>query len=164
MSEEALLSAYTTMRKKLLHIASRFLTDDDEADDALQEAFCRLWPHRNKIKTIEEATAITTTTLRNISIDKHRRQKIQTQPINEEHDQTEENNTIEHEELFKEVEEIIEQELTPLQQHILKRKEYQGDTLEQIAKELGMQPTAVRMQLSRARKKIKECYQKRNHQ
>jgi RNA polymerase sigma-70 factor (ECF subfamily) len=39
----------------------------------------------------------------------------------------------------------------------LEEKEYGGRTLEDIARELGMAPTAVRMQLSRARKTLREA-------
>ena len=64
--------------------------------------------------------------------------------------------------MFNEVEAIIEKELTPLQKQILESREYKGEPLESIAERLGMQQTAVRMQLSRARKKIRECYRRRN--
>lgn len=66
------------------------------------------------------------------------------------------------EELFLEVEEIINRQLSPMQRQILREKEYEGKSIEEIADGLQMQPTAVRMQLSRARKTIRECYQKRH--
>lgn len=68
--------------------------------------------------------------------------------------------TLEREERFKAVERIIEQRLTPLQRQILHMKEYEGKEYDEIAAKLGMQPPAVRMQLSRARKEIRECYLK----
>ena len=49
----------------------------------------------------------------------------------------------------------IESELTETQRYILEEKEYGGRTLEEIARELGMEPAAVRMQLSRARKTLR---------
>ena len=49
----------------------------------------------------------------------------------------------------------IDSELTSTQKYILEEKEYGGRTLEDIAKELKMEPAAVRMQLSRARKKLR---------
>ena len=66
--------------------------------------------------------------------------------------------------LLNEVEAIISKELTQIQKEIIERKEYNGESFEEIAISLGMQETAVRMQLSRARKKIRECYQKRSEQ
>jgi len=65
----------------------------------------------------------------------------------------------------EEVEELIDHQLSPVQRSILKKKEYEGQSIDEIAKELDMQQAAVRMQLSRARKTIRECYQKRhNHE
>lgn len=68
--------------------------------------------------------------------------------------------SLEKEERFRMVERIIELRLTPLQQQILHMKEYDGKTYSEIAESLGMQEPAVRMQLSRARKEIRECYLK----
>ena len=66
--------------------------------------------------------------------------------------------------LFRRVEEMVDTELTDLQRLIIRRHEYESVTLEKIAEELGMQPPAVRMQLSRARKTIREQYRKRYHE
>ena len=69
---------------------------------------------------------------------------------------------IERQELFQEVEELIDRQLSPIQRLILRKKEYEEESIEEIAKELDMQQTAVRMQLSRARKIIRECYRNRH--
>ena len=57
----------------------------------------------------------------------------------------------EKEQAYAEMHRKIESELTETQRYILEEKEYGGRTLEDIAKELEMEPAAVRMQLSRAR-------------
>jgi RNA polymerase sigma-70 factor (ECF subfamily) len=73
--------------------------------------------------------------------------------------------SIERQELFQEVEKLIDQQLSPVQRLILRKKEYEDESIEKIAKELDMQQAAVRMQLSRARKTIRECYRNRhNHE
>ena len=59
---------------------------------------------------------------------------------------------------------MVDTELTDLQKLIVRRHEYESVTLEKIAEELGMQPPAVRMQLSRARKTIREHYRNRYHE
>ncbi len=72
---------------------------------------------------------------------------------------------IERQEFFQEVEELIDKQLSPIQRLILRKKEYEEESIEEIAKELDMQQAAVRMQLSRARKIIRECYRNRhNHE
>lgn len=162
MSEEQLVNTFTALRKRLLRMASRLLPRDEEAEDALQDAFCRLWPRRDHINSASEAEALTTTTIKNICIDKLRKVKHETVPIDEHRDTIEERHyEAEREELIKDVENIIATALTPVQQQIIEEKEYKGKTIEEIAKALSMQPPAVKMQLSRARKKIREIYKER---
>ena len=62
--------------------------------------------------------------------------------------------------MLRNVRTLIERELTPIQQEILQRRDYNGEEYASIAGDLGMQETAVRMQLSRARKTIREMYRK----
>ena len=61
------------------------------------------------------------------------------------------------EKAFEELQKRIEQQLTDTQRYILEEKEYGGRSLEDIAKELKMEPAAVRMQLSRARKTLRNA-------
>lgn len=162
MSEEQLVTTFTTLRKKFLHLAARLLPHDEEAEDALQDAFCRLWPRRNRINSSAEAEALTTTTIKNICIDRLRKKEFETVPIDEERETIEEKHCeLEREELINEIEEIINKALTPTQQQIIEEKEYKDKSIEEIATTLNMQPSAVRMQLSRARKKIREIYKER---
>ena len=73
MNQEPLLSAFTRLRDNLLSMSRHILQNEDDASDAIQEAFCRLWPIRNKIKSEKEAAALTVTTTRNICIDQIRK-------------------------------------------------------------------------------------------
>ena len=165
MNGEFLVTTFTEMRKGFLRLASRFLPNEEDASDALQDAFCRLWPKRNQIHSSQEAEALAVTTIRNLCIDQIRKEKMDVVELDAERD-SKPSETIEErlakEELFLEVEEIINRQLSPMQRQILREKEYEGKSIEEIADGLQMQPTAVRMQLSRARKTIRECYQKRH--
>ena len=165
MNEEFLVTTFTEMRKGFLRLASRFLPNEEDASDALQDAFCRLWPKRNQIHSSKEAEALAVTTIRNLCIDQIRKEQMDVVELDAERD-SKPSETIEErlakEELFLEVEEIINRQLSPMQRQILREKEYEGKSIEEIADGLQMQPTAVRMQLSRARKTIRECYQKRH--
>ncbi len=134
------------------------LSDADAAEDALQDAFVRLWG-RYQVRSEKEAEALLTRTVRNVSIDSLRKRK--TVPLAGDLPEEAEEN---REALFRRVEEMVDTELTDLQKLIVRRHEYESVTLEKIAEELGMQPPAVRMQLSRARKTIREQYRKRYHE
>lgn len=52
--------------------------------------------------------------------------------------------------------------LTENQRKILELRDYQGLEIEDIANRLNMQPATIRMNLSRARKTIREQYKKLN--
>lgn len=161
MSDKVLTLTFTALRKKFLRIAMHILPSEDDAADALQDAFCRLWPRRESINTESEAEALATTVLRNICIDSTRKRRIDTVPINEEHDSCDEESTYtEREEKFKEVNKIIDKHLTPQQKQIIELKDIQGYSVEEISRKLATSESAIRMNLSRARKKIRECYRK----
>ena len=168
MNEEPLITTFTELRKGFLRLASRFLPNEEDASDALQDAFCRLWPRRNQIHSSQEAEALAVTTIRNLCIDQVRKEKIPIMELDAERDSTPTETIeerIERQEFFQEVEELIDKQLSPIQRLILRKKEYEEESIEEIAKELDMQQAAVRMQLSRARKIIRECYRNiHNHE
>ncbi len=164
-SENPVLPAFRRIGKNLQRMAQAMLGSEADAEDALQDAFCRLWTRRENIRSESEAAALLTTTVRNLSIDVLRsRKQRDTTPIEEQPDcpDDEAEAASQREQTFRSVEKIIHKELSPLARDILHRREYDGETIEHIAASLGMQPTAVRMQLSRARKTIRECYLKQN--
>ena len=63
------------LRRRLQANARRMLADDSAADDALQDAFYRLWKHRDNIVTDSQAEGMSVIAVRNTCIDalrKHR--------------------------------------------------------------------------------------------
>ena len=161
MSDKTLTSVFTRLRRKFLGMAMAILPNEDDAADALQDAFCKLWPRRDTINDETKAEALTGVTLRNICIDRTRRRTLPTVPLDEEHDTVDSETTYnEREEKYNTVKAIIDNGLTVLQRRIIELKEIQGVGVEEIAKQLQMTESAVRMNLSRARNRIRECYRK----
>lgn len=162
MSEQVLTTAFVQLRTKILQFATRLFPAEDDADDALQDAFCRLWTHRDEITTINEAEALAKTTVRNLAIDSYRRRNalptddIETVAIADDSPPADERVVVE--ERFRMVESIIARHLTPQQQAIVRLREFEQQSFSEIAARLSMEEPAVRVQLSRARKKIRECY------
>ena len=159
---EVLPLAFQRLGTALHRMARTLMGNADDADDALQEAFCRLWPRREKIKSEEEAAKLLTTTVKHLSIDLLRqRQTRMTVLLDEERDTVpdlEVNQYETREEQYSRVKRLVDTKLTPLQRDILHRREILGEGYEQIARDLQMQQSAIRTQLSRARKTIRECY------
>ena len=100
--------------------------------------------------------------MRNITIDARRRKR--TVPFEEDTSGliTEQEEPMElaqeRERLFTSIEESLRNDISDIQQYIIRRHEYDGVPLEAVARELGMKAPAVRMQLSRARKAIRDKY------
>ena len=167
MSEEHLISVFSRMRERFRRLAMQFLPNEEDADDALQEAFCRLWPRADALTNAEQAEAATTLTVRNLCIDEvRRRDRRPTLELKPERDGGDEagpspQEEMERKEQFALIEEILHQRLTPLQQQVFRMKEYEEMSYEEIAAHLGMEQTAVRMNLSRARTQLREEFRKR---
>ena len=161
MSDKTLTTVFTKLRKKFLNMAMTILPDEEDAADALQDAFCKLWPRRDTINDEAKAEALTGVTLRNICIDKTRKRKLPTIPLDEEHDTINNESTYsEREDKYNRVKAIIDNELTELQRRIIELKEIEGVEITEIARRQQMTESAVRMNLSRARNRIRECYRK----
>jgi len=160
MPRDLLTDTYMSLRNRFRTRARLILGSCEDADDALQEAFYKLWARNYDIRTSAEAEALLSTAVRNSSLDAVRRRRDKV-PLDAA-DRLQAEDRRERAEQLAAVQRLIEMELTDIQRYILKRVEYGGLTQEQIAQELGMQPAAVRMQLSRARKTIRELYKQRD--
>ena len=146
--EDFLTYAFLSLRERMKRRKASW------TEDALQDAFVRLWG-RYEPESVSQAKALLTTAAKHAEIDEKRRRK--TVPLDG--DVMEEESSVkEREELFLRVDDLIRTRLTDIQQYIIRRHQYEGASLEKVAKELGMKPPAVRMQLSRARKTIRELY------
>lgn len=154
MANDFLTDAFIRLRQKLKGISVRVLPDPNGAEDVLQDSFVRLWQKRYPLRSEQEAEALLARTVRNASLNERRRRR----PVPLEADVAEAPPDVEdREKAYAAMHRKIESELTETQRYILEEKEYGGRTLEEIARELGMEPAAVRMQLSRARKTLREA-------
>ena len=102
------------------------------------------------------------TAVRNTSIDLARRNRRRNDvPVEQIADDitaiTDEDRTI----VYQQVRAIIDKELSANQRAIIDMREIQGMEFDDIAARLGMQPATVRVELSRARKRVREIYRKR---
>ena len=156
MKGEFLTSAYTRLRSRLRHSGS-----DDDSDDALQEAFCRLWQRKESIRE-EQAEGLLAVTVRNVSIDNLRRKQTHPEtPLEDTDESIDSGPDIEEiQTTYERIEALVNQTLSLRDKEILYRRDRDGWEFEEIAERYGI--SEPRLIVSRSRKTIRELYRKQN--
>ena len=152
MAQDFLTDAFIRLRQKLKTVSGRVMADPEGAEDVLQDSFVRLWRRQYPLRSEKEAEALLTRAVRNASLNERRRRR----PVPLEADIPGDSPDPGGREMaYEELKRLIDSKLTEIQRYILEEKEFGGRTLEEIAEELKMEPAAVRMQRSRARKTLR---------
>ena len=153
------------IREKILNYAIKMLENVEEAEDTVQEVFLKLWEIRAKLSEYDSIEAFAVTMTKNICLNKisfrqrHVKEEllqIQTISIDETAEQQ-----LEQSDAVEWIRKIIET-LPPLQKMIIKMRDIEDYEMNTIAEITGCTEEAVRMNLSRARKKVKEMFFKIN--
>ena len=146
----------------MLSLAERITGNRDDAADAVQDAFVKLWQQRGRYETTSHAQGAGMMTVRTTSIDMARRNNRQADvPVEQAANTIEEVTDDERSLAYQQVRQIIDNDLSQNQRAIIDMREMQGMEFEDIARRLGMQPATVRVELSRARKRVREIYRNR---
>ncbi|MBQ9555794.1 MAG: sigma-70 family RNA polymerase sigma factor [Muribaculaceae bacterium] len=159
---DRITSAFMALREQMLSLAERITGNRDDAADAVQDAFVKLWLQRGRYETSSHASGAGMTAVRTTSIDMARRNSRRSgEPIEQAATATEEVTDDGRSLAYLQVRAIIDKELSATQRAIIDMREMQGMEFDDIAARLGMRPATVRVELSRARKRVREIYHKR---
>ena len=159
MGSERFKKEILPLRQQLFLMSLKLLEDEQDAEDAVQESLLKLWRVRDTLKSYENPGAFATTVTKNICRDKIKIKK-QNETLDDHfslsagdnpHLQIERKNT---EQILR----TIIQSLPTLQQQIITMKDVEEYEIEEIAEITGTKMEAVRTNLSRARKKVREEY------
>jgi len=151
--------------KKLLRFAVHFLKDEDQAKDAVQDVFLKLWQKKEELDQIENMEAFAMRMTRNRCLDILRANKIV--PIDAETDRKLKQETVDVHSQFElneaagQVKNLINQ-LPEIQQKVMQLRDIEQLEYEEIAERTGLQINAIRVNLSRARKKVRDEFLKLN--
>lgn len=150
MKTDHLTSSFMTLRDRLHRCALAFLKDDEDASDALQDTFLRLWKS-GEMESDSEASSKLFVVLRNVCIDRLRRNRTveledrHVVSLNIEPSSGEDMNRLET---------LLTAGLSRLQRQIYSLFVHYSMDYKEIAIRLNMTEGAVRAQMCRARKKI----------
>lgn len=153
-----------SIRPKLLRLAIQMARENDEAEDLVQEVFLRLWLSRERLINYDSIEFVAMRALKNIHIDKFRKKKIEYEAIANQSIKSEEQNPCQQIESKEQVFKLLNiiKNLPDLQRLIIKMKDVEGYEIDEIAKITQSTTESVRMNLSRARKRVRDMYIKHN--
>jgi RNA polymerase sigma-70 factor (ECF subfamily) len=161
MELEAFKTTVIPLREKLLAYTFKLAGDQVEAEDIVQDVFLKLWSIRERLERYSNVNALAFKITRNKVLDELKRSRnerlenIEMSEYNVYHTASNPETIAEQKDMVRHVKRLIEA-LPSLQQTIIRMKDVEGYELSEIAEITGTQIEAVRVNLSRARKRIKE--------
>ncbi|RXG23779.1 RNA polymerase sigma factor [Leeuwenhoekiella aequorea] len=158
MNQKEFLSKVTPVQDRLYRLAKRLLVSEDEAQDATQEILIKLWSQRKKIAKLRSIEAFAVTMTKNYCLDKLKAKSSSNLQLVHTNYEDHQYNTVRASEVNDSVNwvYILMNDLPEQQRMILHLRDVEQYTNSEIAKELDLNETAVRVALSRARKTIRE--------
>jgi RNA polymerase sigma factor (sigma-70 family) len=158
MNQAEFLSAVMPFKDKVFRMAKRLLVSSEEAEDATQELYLKLWKNRKKINSYKSIEAFAMTMTKNYCFD--RLKSKQASNLSLVHNNYREkglslDSKTEISDSVSIVHELIAK-LPEQQQLIIQMRDIEQYEYEEISEILEIKPTAVRVALSRARKTVRE--------
>ena len=158
MQQSEFVKIVVPFKDKLFRIAKRLLVSTEEAEDATQEILLKLWSKKSVMESYNNVEAFAMTMTKNFCLDRLKsKQASNLKLVYSNYGETASSlqNQIEAKDSVSWVEKIMD-ELPHRQKMVLQLRDVEEYDYDEIAKILDMQPTAIRVALSRARKTVKE--------
>jgi RNA polymerase sigma-70 factor (ECF subfamily) len=146
------------LKHPLYRFAKRMLKSTADAEDIVQEVMVRLWIRREKLESYRNLEAFAMTITKNLCLDKMKRKGYRTDELtdsNTPRGATSPYTALETSDAMKHVHELMDQ-LPEQQRMIIHLRDVEGYPYDQIGEILDMTENAIRVNLSRARKKIRD--------
>lgn len=157
---------HTTSRKLFGH-AYRILRDKDGSEDAVQEVFVKLWKMNSKLDKYESVEALAATMIKNYCIDQIRKQKYmgtdEENPLDYHDSEPSPHEMLERSETYLLMHRIINN-LPGIYREIIQLRDIEELSYEEIAEKTGQNINTLRVNLSRARKYVRDEYKKQNNE
>jgi RNA polymerase sigma-70 factor (ECF subfamily) len=150
------------LKDKLFRYAKKLLQDYEEAEDLMQDVFLKLWINRVELSKKSSVEAFAMTVTKNLCIDRFRSKQYQTSNTGidaseldlNDHGITPDKRTEQLEAVFM-VKEVMKQLPENLRQ-VVQLRDIEGLSYQEIAEIMGMNINTLKVNLSRARKKIRD--------
>jgi len=165
MNQSDFLKVVLPFKDKVFRLAKRLLVSTEEAEDATQELFFKLWRSKDKITNYKNVEAFAMTMTKNYCYDRLKSKQANNLTLvhsNYKEKETSLDKKMEYQDSVNQVHQLI-QNLPEQQKIIIQLRDVEQYDFEEICKMVDMKPTAVRVALSRARKSIREALIKKHN-
>ena len=158
MQKEEFLHIVMPLKDKLYRLAKRILISHDEAEDAIQEVFLKLWNGKELIKKYNKPEAYAMTMTKNYCLDRLKSKPASNLTIVHQNYKSNDSRTEDQVEAKDGVSMVFEimKQLPEQQRIILQLRDVEEYEYSEIAEVMEMNETAIRVNLSRARKTVRE--------
>lgn len=160
MTSEDFKKQYLPYADKLYALAFRLLRSKDEASDAVQDVFMKLWNMKNNLE-LRNTEAFCVTMIKNICVDILRKRRKTELLTDAEQIEAERNinRQIEIHNDWEQMQKLIKQ-LPNIQQKLIIMRHVKEHSMTEIAEQTGLSEANIRTTLSRARKLLREKFEK----
>jgi RNA polymerase sigma-70 factor (ECF subfamily) len=160
MNLEAFENRVMPAKNKLFRFAFRFLGNEEEAKDIVQEVFIRVWNGREQMDQVQNWEAWCMRITRNLSLDRIRSQnRKQTEPIEESyqvrHEALTPHESTESHESMQKINQFIAA-LPEKQRQVMHLRDVEGYSYNEICDILEIDMSQVKVNLFRARNSVRE--------
>ena len=161
MQEFSFRNDILPLKDKLFRLALRITLDRAEAEDVVQDTMIRVWNKRDEWQQFESVEAYCLIVAKNLAIDRSQKKDAQnvelTPEMAEEADTSGPYDRLVNNERMKIIHRLID-ELPEKQRLIMQLRDIEGESYKDIAKVLQLTEEQVKVNLFRARQKVKQRY------
>ena len=165
MNQKEFLETVLPFKDKVYRLAKRLLVSSDEAEDATQELYFKLWKNKSKIGNYDNVEAYAMMMTKNYCLDQLKSKRASNLTLVHSN-YRDENASIQSDVEFRDGADIIKKMMNDLpekQRMIVQLRDVENYEYHEIAEIMGMEPTAIRVALSRARKALREQFVKKQN-
>jgi len=147
------------MQRKLYSFALRMLQNREESEDVVQEIFVKLWRMRTEMGTIRNSEAFAMKMTKNLCIDKLKKKRnLSLDDDTMQHEGTSDSDPLKEVQMNDAIARVnqIVNDLPDQQRMIIQLRDIEGYTSDEVAEILNITQNTLRVNLSRARQKIRE--------
>ena len=161
MQEISFRNDILPLKNKLFRLALRITLDSAEAEDIVQDTLIRVWNKRDEWHSLDSVEAYCLTVARNLAIDRSQRKEAQNVSFTPEAQEMPDSMTPEKKLEEKEQLNLIHRLVNGLpekQRTAIQLRDIEGKSYKELAEILGATEEQVKVNLFRARQKIKQKY------